>query len=265
MAVVAATAGAKVDVIAGMLGGAGGQAAGIAAKPWFWATVVLIIMVFGFLFLMILMAKRTNGFRELRASLGGKRVCWFFDDTRTAEMKVCAPSAGIIDDEEYGSYIINEKGTYVDKRTRNIIIPFSSSLAVGAEVKHFQAADELIKLLGDEKELQKISLAMANDEVTDNRFDALRTSINFGALKSFANTMIPHNISAKIQMEIAKRLKSYGNVNGKQMIMWIIMIIGAIGLMALVLYLTVGGKGGGDTIIYQTADAAKNLTGSLMG
>jgi hypothetical protein len=253
----------KVDVLAQMLGGTGGQAAGMVAKPWFLATVVLALMVIGFLFLVILMSKRTNGFRELRASLGGKRVCWFFDDTRTAEMKVCAPSAGIIDDEEYGSYIINEKGTYVDKRTRNIIIPFSSSLAVGAEVKHFQAADELIKLLGDEKELQKISLAMANGEITDDRFDTLRTSINFGALKSFANTMIPHNISAKIQMEIAKRLKSYGNVNGKQIFIYIMLILGACGLMALVLYLTVGGKG--DTVIYQGAEAAKNLTGSLIG
>lgn len=255
----------KIDIIAGMLGGTGGQAAGMAAKPWFWATVVLALMTIGFLFLMILMSKRTNGFRELRASLGGKRIIHFYDDTRTYELKIAEPSAGIIDDEAYGSYIVNEKGTYVDKRTRNIIIPFSSSIAVGGEVKHFQAADELSKLLGDEKELQKISLAMANGEITDERFDALRTSINFGALKSFANTMIPHNISAKINMEVAKRLKSYGNVNGKQMVIWIIMIIGAIGLMALVLYMTVGGKGGGDTIIYQGAEAAKNLTGSLLG
>lgn len=254
----------KVDVIAQMLGGTGGQAAGMAAKPWFWATVVLALITIGLFFLMIMLAKRSNGFRELRASLSGKRIIHFYYDTRTYELKIGAPSAGIIDDDIYGSYIVNEKGTYVDKRTRNIIIPFSSSIAVGGEVKHFQAADELSKLLGDEKELQKISLAMANGELTDQRFDALKTSINFGALKSFANTMIPHNISAKINMEVAKRLKSYGNVNGKQMIIWIIMILGAIGLMALVLYLTVGGKGG-DTIVYQTGEMAANMTGSLMG
>jgi hypothetical protein len=47
------------------------------------------------------------------------------------------------------------------------------------------------------------------------------------------------------------------------MIMWIIMIIGACGLMALVLWLTIGHKGG-DTIIYGM-DAAKNLTGALVG
>lgn len=261
---VAGTAIQKVDVIAQMLGGSGGQAAGVAAKPWFWATVVLALLTIGLFFLMIMLAKRSNGFRELRASLGGKRIIHFYDDTRTYELKIGAPSAGIIDDEEYGSYIVNEKGTYVDKRTRNIIIPFSSSIAVGGEVKHFQAADELSKLLGDEKELQKISLAMANGEISDERFDALRTSINFGALKSFANTMIPHNISAKINMEVAKRLKSYGNVNGRQIFIYILLILGACGLMALVLYLTVGGKGD-TTIVYQTGEAMANATNALIG
>lgn len=252
----------KIDVIANILSGGAGQAYGVAAKPWFYATIVLSLLVIGLFFLMIMLAKRSNGFRELRASLSGKRICHFYDDTRTYECKIGDPSAGIIDDEVYGAYIINEKGTYVDKRTRNIVIPFSSSIAIGAEVKHFQASDELSKLLGDEKELQKVSLAMANGEMSDDtRFDALRTSINFGALKSFANTMIPHNISAKIQMEIAKRLKSYGNVNGKQMIIWIIMIIGAIGLMALVLYMTVGHKAdAGTTIIYQGGQMMSNFT-----
>jgi hypothetical protein len=216
--------------------------------------------------MMIFMARRTNGFRELRASISGKRICYFFDDTRTFEMRIHAPSAGIIEDEDYGDYVINEKGTYVDKHTRNIVIPFSSSLAVGGEVKHFQAADELSKLLGDEKELQKISLAMANGELADERFDALRTSINFGSLKSFANTMIPHNISAKINMEVAKRLKSYGNVNGKQIVLYIIMIVGAIGLMALVLYLTMHKGNATPTIIYQTGQAMANMTnGALTG
>ena len=243
-----------VDILAQMLGGA-------AAKPWFFATVGLTLwMIFTF-FMMIFMAKRTNGFRELRASMSGKRICWFFDDTRTAEMRTHHPSAGIISDDDYGDFIINEKGTYVDKRTRNIIIPFSSSLAVGGEVKHFEAADQLATLLGDEKQLQELSLKMANGELGDERFDALKTSINFNALKSFSNTILPHNIQAKINMEVARRLKSYGNVNGKQMIIWIIMIIGAVGLMALVLWLIIGNKGSASTIIYQGGQMVSNLTG----
>lgn len=250
-------ASASIDVVGQMLGSP-------AAKPWFYATVVLILLVFFFLFMTIMMAKRTNGFRELRASLGGKRVCWFFDDTRTAEMKIAAPSAGIISDDEYGDFLINEKGTYVDKRTRNIIIPFSTQLAMGGEVKHFQAADQLAGILGDEKELQKVSLALANGELKDERFDALRTSVNFSALKSFSNTMLPHNIAAKINLEIAKRVKSYGQVNPKTMMWFVFIGLGLIGLMALVLYLTLGKKP--DTVvIQQMAQTAANMTGGLRG
>lgn len=257
----------KVDVIASMLGGQGGMTAGLAAKPWFWATVVLTLLVFFFLFMTILMAKRTNGFRELRASLGGKRVCWFFDDTRTAEMRILEPSAGIVRDDVYGDYIINEKGTYVDKRTRNIVIPFSTQLAMGAEVKHFQAADQLAHILGDEKELQKVSLALANGELKDTRFDALRMSVNFGALKSFANTMLPHNISAKINLEIAKRVKSYGQVNTKQLMWFVIIGIGLIGAFALIAWIVLGDRGASSTTIIQQGGEmlANNMTGVLKG
>lgn len=255
-----------VDMIATMLGGQGGQVAGMAAKPWFWATVILTLLTFFFLFMTILMAKRTNGFRELRASLGGKRVCWFFDDTRTAEMRILEPSAGIVRDDVYGDYIINEKGTYVDKRTRNIVIPFSSSLAIGAEVKHFQAADQLSQILGDEKELQKVALALANGDLKDTRFDALRMSVNFGSLKSFSNTMLPHNISAKINLEIAKRVKSYGQVNTKQLMWFVLIGMGLLAVMALILYMIMGDKGGGTTtIIQQGGQAMANMTGVLKG
>lgn len=232
-----------------------------AATPWFLATVVLSGMTFMFLLLIIFLAKRTNGFIELKASLTGQRICLFFDDTRTFEMKSKKPSAGIISDDIYGDYIINEKGTYVDKRTRNIMIPFSSTVAVGGEVKHFQAADELSKMLNDEKQLQEIALKLANGQLEDTRFDALKTSINFSSLKSFSNTITPHNIAAKINMEIARRMKSYGNVNGKQILIYILLVIGAVGLMAIVLYLVMGNKGGSPTIITQTAQTlGQNLT-----
>jgi len=246
---------ATVDVIGQMLGSP-------AAKPWFWATIVLTLIVFFFLFMTILMAKRTNGFRELRASLGGKRVCWFFDDTRTAEMKVLAPSAGILSDEDYGDFLINEKGTYVDKRTRNVIIPFSTQLAMGGEVKHFQAADQLATILGDEKELQKVAIALANGELKDERFDALRTSVNFSSLKSFSNTMLPHNIAAKINLEIAKRVKSYGQVNSKQLMWFVIIGIGLILLAAFVGYMVLKRD---PVVVQNVMQSASNVTGMLRG
>lgn len=245
-----------VDVIGQMLGSP-------AAKPWFYATVILGLLTFFFLFMTIMMSKRTNGFRELRASLSGKRICYFFDDTRTFEMKIHQPSSGIIEDEDYGDFVVNEKGSYVDKRTRNVVLPFSSAIAIGAEVKHFQAADQLASILGDEKELQKISMAMANGELKDERFDALKTSINFTALKSFANTMLPHNIAAKINLEVAKRVKSYGQVNTKQLLWFVIIGLGLIAAFALVAYMIMGNKD--PKIVVQMAQAGLNMTGVTGG
>ena len=254
------------DPIASILGGQAGMVAGSVAKPWFYATCFFILLTFFFLFMTIKIAKNTNAFRELRAHSKGRRVCWFFDDTRTAEMRVIEPSAGIVHDDIYGDYIINEKGTYVDKRTRNVIIPFSTSVALGGEVKHFMAADQLAHILGDEKELQKIALALANGELKDTRFDALRMSVNFGALKSFSNTMIPHNITAKINMEIAKRVKSYGKVDTNSIIWFVVIGLGLIFVAALVLYMIMGNHGGGGTTYITNGMAtAANMTGALRG
>jgi len=232
---------------------------------FFFFSVFLLLVLIGCIILFILLARRTHGWKELAASLRGRPLILFFDDNRTVTWKNIKPEAGIIRDDDFGDYIVNEKGTYIDKSTRNILIPFSTNLAIGAEVKHFKMAEDLNQILGNEKELQKIAQALAAGQFDDERFDVLKTSVNFSHLKSLANTIIPHNITAKINMEVAKRLKTFGNINGKQMVIWIIIIIGSIGLMALVLYLTIHGKSGGTTNIYTTAEGAKNLTNTLIG
>jgi ABC-type maltose transport system permease subunit len=163
--------------------------------------------------------------------------------------------------------IINEKGTYTDKSTRNILIPFSTNLAVGATVREFKISDDLYKVLGDERELSKIRMMLANNEDVGAEYSGLKESVNFSHLKSLANTLIPHNITAKINLEIAKRVKGYGNINGKQIVLYILLILGAVALMALVLYLVMGGKGGGGagtTIINNGAQTVANATSAII-
>lgn len=233
-------------------------------KPEYWAlsTVFFLLMFMILVVILIILAKRTHAILEWKAMLSGKRLVLFFDDSRTVDWRTKKPSSGLIEDDDYGVFLVNEKGTYVDKKTRNILIPFSTSLAVGAPVKDFKTSDDLMKVLGDEKELNKVRVALANGELADERFDALRESVNFSGLKSMANTLIPHNIAAKINMEIAKRMKSFGGVNGKDIIVYTLIALGCIALMALVLYLTIGGKHGGDTttIVQAGANVAKNAT-----
>lgn len=232
--------------------------------PIYWAAAaaILALLFMVTVVILIILARKTHAILEWKAMLTGKRLVLFFDDSRTVEWRTRKPTSGLIEDDDYGHFLVNEKGTYVDKKTRNILIPLSSSLAVGAPVKDFKMADDLLKILGDEKELNKIRLALANGDLVDERFEVLRESVNFSGLKSLANTLIPHNISAKINMEIAKRMKSFGGVNGKDIIIYTLIALGCIGLMALVLYLTIGGKSGGDTttIIQAGANVAKNAS-----
>lgn len=231
--------------------------------PIYWAgAAAIFLLLFGIeTILLIMLAKRTHAILEFKAMISGKRLVLFFDDSRTVDWRTKTPTSGLIEDDDYGTFLVNEKGTYVDKKTRNILIPFSTSLAVGAPVKEFKLADDLMKVLGDEKELNKIRMALANDELVDERFHSLRESVNFSGLKSLANTLIPHNISAKINMEIAKRMKSFGGVNGKDIIVYTLIALGCIALMALVLYLTVGGDSGSTTNVINTgATVAKNAT-----
>lgn len=258
---------ASIDSLAIFLGGSAGNNAalvGAAVKPWFFAAIILFLISFLCLIIIIMVARRTNGFRELRASMSGKRICWFFDDARTAEMKILAPSAGIVDDEELGSYVIHEEGSYVDKKTRNVIMCFNTPLAMGASVKHFEATDKLSKILGDQKKLQNISLAMANGEFVDESFASLKSNVNFSSLKSFSNAILPTNIMAKINLEVAKRVKSYGQVNTKQLMWFVIIGIGLILLAGLVFYMVAGGQGGSVTNVYSPI-AGNFSSNSLIG
>ena len=252
-------------VLANMNGYTGTMApiVGAALKPWFFATVFFVILAIILLVVIILVGNKTNGFKELKASMSGKRICLFFDDTRNVEMKTLSPSAGTVFDETYGTFVVHEEGAYVDKKTRNIYMCFNTNQAMGASVKHFNAAHKLTYILGDQKRLQTLNLAMANGEFVDIDFDCLKTNINFSTLKSFSNTMLPHNISAKINMEIAERMKSYGSGGNASQIMWFFLVgLALVGLMALVLYLTLGGKsGGGTTIIQSGLQTASNMTG----
>jgi hypothetical protein len=231
--------------------------------PIYWAAAAafLLLLFMGLIIFLIILAKKTHAILEFKAMMSGKRLVLFFDDSRTVDWRTRKPESGLIEDDDYGVFIINERGTYVDKKTRNIIIPFSTSLGIGAPVKDFKTTDDLIKILGDEKELNKIRVALANGDLIDEKFDALKESVNFSSLKSLANTLIPHNIAAKINMEIAKRMKSFGGVKGKDIIVWTLIALGCIALMALVLYLTIGGKGGGSTtVINSAANLAQNAT-----
>jgi len=175
---------------------------------------------------------------EFRAWRKGLPIALFFQENRYCEWKVVDPEAGIIQDSHYGAYIINEKATYIDKTTNNVLIPFDASFGASINIKAAKLADDLQYILRDEEQLKQLRKAIADNTLEENEsINVLKTSIHFGSIKTMMNALIPHNINAKIEKVIASRMKGYGNVNVPQIAMIFAAMFGAILLGALVIKL----------------------------
>lgn len=205
--------------------------AGILVNIYFWIGMSLFFMLlFGLLIIfLVILAKKTHTIVEFKAWLKGKPIALFFQENRYCEWKPVEPEAGIITDEKYGSYIINERATYVDKRTKNILIPFDASFAASVNVHAAKLADDLQYIVKDEEQMKQLRSAIGRNMIDDNEsINVLKTSVHFGAIKNMMTALIPHNINAKIEKAIAARMKGYGNVNVPQVALLFAAVLGAI-------------------------------------
>jgi len=219
---------------------------GIFTNIYLWiglAFLFLIFFIITFLFI-ILLSKKTHGIIEFKAWMRGMPICLFFREDRYCEWKPILPEAGIIEDKNYGSFIVNERATYIDKRTKNILIPFDASLATSINVHAAKLADDLQYYVQDEEEMKKLRFAIANNLMDENTtIDCLKTSIHFGAMKSMLTALIPHNITAKIEKTIASRMKGHGKLNIPQVLLVFAGVLGAILIGVIIIKLTLGGGG----------------------
>lgn len=198
---------------------------------YFW-----MIMTFAFILIwglttifLIILAKKTHAVMEFKAWLKGTPISLFFQDNRRCEWKAINPEGGIIHDKEYGSFIINEKANYVDRRTNAILMPFSTDIAGGANVKAAKLADDLTYVIRNEEKMKELKWKIANNMISDDEImPSLRTNVHFGALKDFTNAILPHNVNSKIQMAIAAGLRGFGRMNPQQMVFAFLAVFGAI-------------------------------------
>lgn len=208
---------------------------------WLWMGLTflfLLLWLLTFIFVIVL-AKKTHAMVELKAWLGGKPIALFFAENRYCEWKAVKPEAGIITDDKYGAFIINERATYVDKKTKAVLIPFDAAFAGSLNVHAAKLADDLQYIVQDEEEMHKLRHAIATNQIDENQtIDVLKTSVHFGAMKSMLTAMIPHNISAKIEMTIAQRMKNFGKVNAMQILLLFAGMLGAICIGYLIIRLT---------------------------
>jgi hypothetical protein len=208
---------------------------GVSGFLFIWFIVSMILL--------ILLARRTHAIIEFKASFQGKPIALFFQDNRYCEWRPIQVDAGIIQDKDYGAFIVNERATYVDRRTKNILIPIDASFGASINIKAAKLADDLQYIIKDDEQLKLFRTAIANNMMDENTTIAgIRTNVQIGALKSMMTALIPHNVNAKIEKVIAARLKGYGTVNVPQIALLFAAIFGAILLGALVIKLAFPGK-----------------------
>jgi len=112
-------------------------------------TTFLALLLMVCLILLILISKKTHALIEFKSSSKGNPISIFFQDNRYCEWKNSKPDAGMIEDKEYGAFVINS--TYIDKHTKNVLIPFNSSFAMSLNVKAAKMADDLTYIFKEQR------------------------------------------------------------------------------------------------------------------
>lgn len=208
---------------------------------WFWIAIFLFVYCVFLTIILIIWSKKTHALVEFKAWRKGIPISMFFQDSGYCEWRAVKTEAGIIQDDDFGTYLINEKGTYIDRRTKNILIPFDANLATSINVSAAKLADDLKYILRDEKQMALLRQSIMLGQVEESEtVDVIRASVQFSAIKGMLNAMIPHAISAKIEKMIALRMKGYSKVNVPQIILIFVAILGAIILGTIIVYLVLG-------------------------
>ena len=208
---------------------------------WMGLTFLFLILFIIIFIFVIVISKKTHAVVELKAWMKGLPIALFFQEDRYCDWRAVEPEAGIIADKDYGAFIINQKATYIDKRTKSVLLPFDASFAAGVNVRAAKLADDLQYIARDQEELKKFRYLIAKNLIEDDAtLQSIRTTVHFGAIKSMMSALIPHNINAKIEKVIASRLKHYGKVNVPQVALMFVAILGAILMGYLIIKLTTG-------------------------
>ena len=206
---------------------------------WIGLSLTFMLLFSLMLIFLIIISKKTHAIIELKGIFSGKPIALFFREDRYCEWRPVKVEAGIIQDKDYGAFVINNKATYVDKKNKCVLLPFDAGISAGINVHAAKLMDDLQYAVQDEESMKQLRWAIANDKIDEKEAVlGLRTTIEFSAVRNMLTALVPHNINAKIEKVIAARLKSFGQVNIPQIALLFAAIFGAILLGALIIKLT---------------------------
>jgi len=195
---------------------------------WIGGTFLFFLISMFLFIILIFLSKKTHAMIELKAFIKKQPIGLFFQDNRYCEWKVVKDESGIIEDKKYGSFIINEKGSYIDRLTKAILLPFDTGIATSLNIAACKVTDDLKLLISDEKQLHALRLAVASNQVDDKVIESLKQSVNIGSIKSMLNAMLPHNITAKVNMMVAQKMSGWNKINYWEIGLMFCAIFGAI-------------------------------------
>lgn len=201
---------------------------------WVIVAVLLTIIVLCYFIFLIFISKKTHAIIEFKSSMKGNPISLFFQDNRYCEWKNSDTEAGMIEDKQYGQFVVDQ--TYIDKKTKNVLVPFNSTYATSINVKSAKMADDLTYVFKEKEHRRKLKEGLIQGLVQEtDGIDTLRTSINFSAIKHFVPPLLPHNIQSKIVNQVQLRLADKASGNIPNIVLLAISAIGALVLSGLVL------------------------------
>jgi hypothetical protein len=206
---------------------------------WIGGTFLFAVLFLFAIGLLIYLSMKTHMIMELKAFIKKKPLALFFQDSGYCEFKVVTDEAGIIEDKKYGSFIINETGSYIERKTRIVILPFDTNVASSLNMRACKVSEDLKHLLKDETQMEMLRKGIALNTVSDEEVCGLKTSINVGAIKSMMNAMLPHNITAKVNMMVAQKMSGWNKINYFEIGMMFCAIFGAIVMGVIVIKMMV--------------------------
>lgn len=183
---------------------------------------------------LIIISKKTHAIIEFKSSMKGRPIGLFFQDNKYCEWRVLEPEAGIIDDKDYGYFMI--ESTYIDKVTKNVMVPFNTNFAMSLNVKAAKLSDDLSYVFREKNGRYMFKEGLKTGRIPESDgIDSLRTSVDFSTIKHYISPILPHNIKSKVVNTVRMRLGDKVNGNIQNVILLIVSALGAIILGGLVL------------------------------
>jgi len=207
---------------------------------WVGISIFFFLSLIGIGIFYYLLFKKTHVKSEIKAYISNTPIGIFFQDNKFVDWKPVSPINGIVYDETYGPFVVTT--TYVDKKTKNIIMPFDIDMDGDRTTNIKELVEEFRNITNNEKSIAELRSVIASGEIeTNTNINNVTSYIRYGALKNLFVSSVPHNIKSKIEKIVAERIVKHSNVKPMEAIIVFGAIFGII-VIASILLKTVGGK-----------------------